>query len=108
MADVKEGKVTQPAKQAPPKPVEPVKPVPAKKQPSAVPRTSSPAFIDVPVDSDRMTAAQRVTQHKATTPYSYTSVNCSLDKVFELGYNGHDLTAFFVKVTALTIQVSDL
>ena len=106
MDDVKEGRVTQPAKQAPSKPAEPAKPAPTKKQSSAASQTSSQTFTDKPVDSDRIAAAQRVVQHKATTPYSYASVSCSLDKVFSLGYSGQDLTAFFVKVAALTIQVS--
>ena len=106
MDDVKEGRVTQPAKQVPPKPAESVKPVSTKRQSSAASQTSSQGFTDKPVDSDRVVAAQRVVQHKATTPYSYVSVSCSLDKVLSLGYSGEDLTAFFVKVVALTIQVS--
>ncbi len=63
------------------------------------------SFTDVPVDSWRAAAAQRVAQHKATTPHTYTTASCTLDRVFELGYRDHHLTAFLVKAAALTVQV---
>ena len=82
-----------------------------KKKPSqqlakSVSQGSKQTFTDVPVDSSRVAAAQRVAQHKASTPHTYTSSSCALDRVFELGYSDHHhLTAFLVKAAALTVQV---
>ncbi len=60
------------------------------------------------MDSSRVAAAQRVAQHKASTPHTYTSSSCALDRVFELGYSDHHhLTAFLVKAAALTVEVRE-
>lgn len=100
--DVKDGKATLSDKQ--PTIGAATKPLP-KKPVLTVPNGSGVTYTDIPIDSNRVTAAQQVARHKASTPHAYVTASCSLDRVSQLGYSGPALTAFFVKAAALTVQV---
>ena len=87
--DLKAGKVvattTNPTSQVF-KPVMPVQKTPQVTQ--APPRVrhqplKSSSYVDIPVDETRRVAAEREVYSKWSTPYSYATATCSMDRVLE-------------------------
>ena len=111
--DLRDGTVAQPAKEESvlEKPAQPVSPPP--KRNTVKQALSSLSYTDLPLDENRVAAASRIAQYKITTPHTYASVSCMVDRIIEMnqarGTAKIDLTAFLVKAAALTLQVhSDL
>lgn len=107
--DLRDGAVAQPAKQEsnPIKPAQPVNPSPRQLATKQTPSSSS--YTDLPLDENRVAAASRLAQYKITTPHTYASVSCRVDRMLEVNKTREaakiDLTAFLVKAAALILKV---